>query len=325
MSKLPLTLACGDYDRTHALLDGSIQPDGIDLNYVDLPPAEIFWRQLRHQEFDASELSLSGYIMGVARGNSPFVAIPVFPSRVFRHSFIWVRADTGIETPKDLIGKRVGIPEYHMTAMLFIRGLLQHEYGVLPEQITWVRARTERVELNLPASIKIEDIGPDGALDAKFEAGELDAIAGTHVPRSFRDGSGLARRLFSNAREVELDYYRRTGIFPIMHTIAIRRELYERNRWIAVSLFEAFHKAKERAYARLRNIATGIYSLPWLHCYLEEQRQIFGNDPYAYGVPSNLPTLEAATLYSFEQGLSPRHVAVEELFAPETIDLYVPE
>lgn len=321
MARLPLTLACGDYDRTHALADGSVVPEGVDLNYIPLePPGEIFWRQLRHEEFDASELSLSAYVITLSRGDRRFVAIPVFPLRTFRHSFIWVTERSGIKVPQDLVGKRIGIPEYHMTALLFIRGMLEHDYGVRPEDIHWVRGRVERIDLTLPPTIRLDDLPTGQTFGQMLEDGELDGIAGTRPPRSIKPN--VAVRLFPRPREVEIDYYRRTGVFPIMHVVAMRRELYEQHRWLAESLTKAFMEAKERAYHRMHEVS-GLYSLPWLNLDMEDTREVFGDDPFTYGVDPNLPTLRAATEYSLEQGLSARKVEIEELFAPETLDVFV--
>ncbi|MBM2809849.1 MAG: 4,5-dihydroxyphthalate decarboxylase [Chloroflexi bacterium] len=319
--KLSLTLACGDYDRTHALLDRSIEPEGIDLNYLPInPPGEIFWRMLRHAEFDASELSLSAYILGIARGDTRFVGIPVFPLRIFRHSFIWVNPDAGIQEPGDLKGKRFAIPEYHMTAMLFIRGMLQDDFGVRARDVTWFRNRVERVSIDLPPEIRVEDIGPNRKLNDMIERGEIDAVGGTRPPTGLSDALKM-QRLFLNPREEEIAFYRRTHIFPIMHIVAIRREIYERHPWVAESLAKAFRDAKERAYERMKEVS-GLVSLPWLDQDIEDERRVFGGDPYPYGVEPNRPTLEAATRYSYEQGLSKRIVPIEELFAAESLDRY---
>jgi 4,5-dihydroxyphthalate decarboxylase len=325
MAKLRLNLACSEYDRTRALTDGTVVPEGIELNFIQSPnPAETFWRMLRHAEFDASELSLSNYMMGLARGDTRFIGIPVFTYRLFRHSMLWVNDDSGIREPKDLIGKRVGIPEYAVTAMLFARGMLQHEYGILPKDIHWFRSRTERVALSLPSDVRIEQMPPDQTLDGMLERGELDAIAAFSTPRAARSESARVRRLFPNAREVEADYYRRTRIFPIMHMIVLRRDIYERNQWAAQSLVKAFQAAKELCYEGAdRDVMAASSSLtPWLRHHWEETQQVFGGDIYPYGVKENLPTLEAATLYSYEQHLSARRLTVEELFAPETLDAF---
>jgi 4,5-dihydroxyphthalate decarboxylase len=319
MAKLSLTLACNPYDRVQPLIAGSVQPDGVALNFISsLSPGEIFWRMLRHEEFDVSELSLSAYILGLARGDTRFVAIPVFLLRLFRHSYIWVREDAGIERPEDLKGKRVLVPEYHMTALLYIRGALKHDYGVLPEDLHWVRTRVERVDISVPPGVVVEDMDPETTVEDLMASGTIDATAGTRPPR----GPAPMRRLFPNFREVEADYYRRTHIFPIMHVLAIRRPVYEANPWLALNLMQAFEQAKAQAYERLHEVS-GIYALPWLNSELQETRAVFGEDAFPYGVEPNRASLDAATLFSHEQGLSERRLSIDELFAPETVDVFV--
>jgi 4,5-dihydroxyphthalate decarboxylase len=319
MPEAPITLACQDYEHTRGLLDGRVALDGIDLKVVCIsPPSQIFLRMLRNEEFDASEMSLSNYLIALGRGDRRFIAIPVFPSRVFRHSFIWVNIHGGIREPRDLIGKRVGIADYSMTALLFARGMLKHQYNVLPEDIHWFRRRSEHVSIKMPPGIHIDNIAKDETLDDLLEEGKLDALAVTSAPRGFRQGSPLIRRLFPNAREVEAEYYGQTKIFPIMHIVVIRRAIYEQNPSIAIALSSSFHKAKQQAYERFKET---LYPLPWLNLDLEFARQVLGDDIYSYGVKKNLPTLEAATLYSYEQGLTDRRLEVSELFAPETLDL----
>ncbi len=319
MAKLNLTLACNPYDRVQPLIDGSVQPDGVELNFISSPsPGEIFWRMLRHEEFDVSELSLSAYILGLARGDTRFVGIPVFLLRLFRHSYIWVREGAGIERPEDLKGKTVLVPEYHMTALLYIRGALKHDYGVLPEDLRWIRTRVERVDIEVPPGVVVQDAGEEQTVEEIMASGKIDATAGTRPPR----GKAPMRRLFPNFREVEADYYRRTGIFPIMHVLAIRREVYEANPWLALNLMQAFEKAKQQAYHRLHEVS-GIYSLPWLNNELQETQAVFGADPFPYGIEPNRASLDAATLFSYEQGLSQRQLTIDELFARETIDVFV--
>ncbi len=319
MAKLSLTLACNPYDRVQPLIDGSVQPDGVELNFItSLSPGEIFWRMLRHAEFDVAELSLSAYILGLARGDTRFVGIPVFLLRLFRHSYIWVREGAGIERPEDLKGKTVLVPEYHMTALLYIRGALKHDYGVLPEDLRWLRTRVERVDIDVPQGVVVQDAGDEQTVEEIMASGKIDATAGTRPPR----GKAPMRRLFPNFREVEADYYRRTGIFPIMHVLAIRREVYEANPWLALNLMQAFEQAKQQAYHRLHGVS-GIYSLPWLNNELQDTRDVFGEDPFPYGIEPNRASLNAATVYSYEQGLSQRQLAIEELFARETIDVFV--
>ncbi len=319
MATTSLTLACQDYDHTRALADGTVALDGVELKVVNIsPPSQIFLRMLHGEEFDAAEMSLSNYLIALERGDDRFVAIPIFPSRVFRHSYIWINADAGIQKPQDLKGKRVGIADYSMTALLFVRGMLMHEYGVLPEDIHWFRRRSEHLSIKTPTTLRIDNIGRDETLDGLIEAGKLDAVAVTAPPRGFIRGLPTIRRLFSDVRKVEAEYYRQTKIFPIMHTVVMRRELYTKNPSLAVILTEAFESAKEKAYERL---AENRYTLPWLNLDLEFAREVIGDDLYAYGVNASAPTLEAATLYAFEQGLTARRLTMEELFAPETLEL----
>jgi 4,5-dihydroxyphthalate decarboxylase len=282
------------------------------------PPSQIFLRMLRNEEFDASEMSLSNYMIALERGDTRFVAIPVFPSRVFRHSYIWVNTDSGIQKPQDLRGKRLGIADYSMTALLFIRGMLKHQYGVAPEEILWFRSRSEHVSIEMPTAIRIENIGKGQTLDDLLEEGKLDAVAVTSPPRGFSNGSPLIQRLFSDPRTVEAEYYLQTQIFPIMHIIVIRRAIYERHPWVAAALTNAFQSAKGRAYERFDE---ALYPLPWLNLDFEYARRIIGRDIYSYGVKQNLATLEAATLFSYEQGLTRRKLDVNELFARESLDL----
>jgi 4,5-dihydroxyphthalate decarboxylase len=320
MAKLQLNLGCGVYDRTSALADGTIQPEGIELNFISLGPYEVIRRMLHHEEFDVSEFSLSNYLILLARGDKRFIGIPVFPYRAFRHSMIWINSLSGIHQPRDLVGKRIGIPEYSVTALLFLRGMLIHDFGVKPEDIQWFRSNVERIGLDLPENIRLANIGSDQTLDNMLATGDLDAATLWKHPRVSRNSSPFARRLFNDTKQVEIDYYCRTGIFPIMHLIVVRREVYERNRWVAQSLMKAFQEAKEKCYERTRKLSP-LYSLtPWLRLEIEASEVLFGEDMYPYGVRQNLATLSAATLYSYEQGLSVRHVSVKEMFAPETLD-----
>ena len=314
-----LTLACQDYEHTRALVEGTVPVEGVDLKVVTIsPPSQIFLRMLNKEEFDVSEMSLSNYLIALGREDTRFVAVPIFPSRVFRHSYIWVNTNAGIQEPKDLIGKRVGIADYSMTALLFVRGMLKHEYHVLPEDIHWFRRRSEHVPIKAPANLRIDNIETGETLDGLLEEGKLDAVAVTSPPQSFRNGSSRVRRLFPDAKAVESAYYRRTKIFPIMHLVVIRRALYEKNRLIASVLTNAFQEAKQRAYDKLER---DLLPVPWNNLDLEYARQAMGPDFFPYGVNKNLPTLEAATLYSYEQGLTERKFTVDELFAPETLEL----
>ena len=329
MSRLPLTFGCWNYDRTRALMDGSVVPDGIDLNYLDMPVEETFFRMLRHREFDVAEMSLSSYTVSLFREPCQFVAIPVFPSRFFRHSSIYVNADAGIEEPADLVGKRVGNPEYQMTAPVWIRGILAEHYAVPVESVTYVTGgeeqpgRSEKLKLDLPSAIRVERIGPEQTLSQMLRDGEIDALYTARAPSSFRAGHGRVRRLFADYPEVEQAYFRATGIFPIMHVIAIRRDVYEANRWVAQSLCKAFVAAQRRTYEDLHESAALKAMLPWLTAHVEEAVALMGDDYWPYGFARNRKTLTTFLRYSHEQGLAKRLLEPEELFAPETLESFV--
>ena len=319
MADLNLSLACGPYDRTAALQVGAIKPDGIELTYIARQPAEIFWRMLQFQEFDVSELSLSNYVTLVDRGDAPFIAIPVFPSRVFRHGYIFINTNKGIKSAADLIGKRGGVPEYTMTAAVYIRGLLEHEYGVRPSQVEWVQGRADRIERKLPTGVHLSHTTPGQELSNLLDAGEIDFLITANNPLSFRKGSPNVARLFPNYRELEQDYYRRTRIYPIMHTVVIRKDVYERNPWTALSLYQAFCAAKDRCYSLILDTGSAKASLAWLQPALEEEQAVFGPDWWAYGIEANRASIDALLEYSFEQGLIDHRLNVEQLFAPSTL------
>jgi len=325
---LRLSLGCWNYDRTRALMEGSVRPDGIELIYLNMPVEETFFRMLRHREFDVSEMSLSSYVVSCFTEERPFVAIPVFPSRFFRHSSIYVNADAGIREPGDLRGRQVGCPEYQMTAPVWIRGILSDEYGVRVEDVVHHTGgqenpnRQEKLALDLPPSIRLEKIGANKTLSAMLRDGEIDALFTARKPSTYEGPDGRVRRLFENFIEVERAYFRRTGIFPIMHVIAIRREIYERDRWIAQSLYKAFCEAKRRAYEDLVETAALKATLPWLAAYVEEARREMGDDYWSYGFSPNRKTLATFLRYSYEQGLSKRLLEPEEIFVPETMESY---
>ena len=328
MSQLRMSLGCWNYDRTRALMDGSVRPQGIDLNYLNMPVEETFFRMLRHQEFDAAEMSLSSYTVSMFKPQRPFVAIPVFPSRFFRHSCIYVNADSGIREPRDLIGKRVGNPEYQMTAPVWIRGILSDHYGVPVDSVTYCTGgeeepgRLEKLKLDLPANIRVEPIGATQTLAQMLLDGEIDALYTARMPSTFRTGGGRVRRLFENYVDVERQYFRDTGIFPIMHTVAIRTELYQANRWVAQSLYKAFLEAQRQNYEDLLETAALKTSLPWLTAHVEETRREMGDDFWPYGIERNRKTLETFLRYHFEQGLSKRLLTPDELFAPESLEFF---
>lgn len=314
MAKLKITIACGNYDRTRALSDGTVLPEGIELNYVPMRPAETFWRMLNNEEFDASEMSLSSYTILRSQGDKRFIALPVFPSRIFRQSCLYVNSRSGIRRPEDLKGRRLGAADYQMTAAVWTRGFLQHEYGVLPEDMTWVVGAPVRAGVRIPERIRIENIGPERSLDAMLDSGEVDALLGVTFPRPFVAGSRRVRRLFPNYRRVEEDYYRRTGIFPIMHTLVLKSSLFEAEPWLAISLYKAFVQAKQFNDRLLYDTDALHASLPWLIDEIERSRRVFGRDIWDYSIEGSRPTLEALVQYLDEQGLTARRMSVEELF-----------
>lgn len=322
MPDLKLTLACWDYDRTRPLMDGRVRPEGIDLDIKVLRPRQTFQRMLDDQEFHVSELSLASYVALRGRANCPFIAIPVALSKIFRHSCIYVRTDAGIASPADLKGKRVGTSQYSSTALVFMRGMLQHDYGVKPSDLHWfmggLNTFTEQplIPLNLPADVRLDFLPSGQTLEAMFAAGDLDALLSIYIPSLFLDGSPRIARLFPNFKEVEQDYYRRTRIFPIMHTVVLREDVYREHPWAARSLYQAFRAAKDLAVDGLYDTDALKLALPWLLDHVEEARRAFGPDFWAYGFAPNRPTLEAIGRFVHEQGLSPRIVLPEELFAP---------
>ncbi|RLM84268.1 ABC transporter substrate-binding protein [Halobellus sp. Atlit-38R] len=318
-----ISLACNLTDRTRAIYEGQVRPTGVDLNFLPYSVEEVFFRMLRYEEFDAAEMSMSSYMMTVDRENPDLIAIPVFPSRFFRHSCIFVNTNAGIEGPADLRGKKVGVPEYQMTSPLWIRGMLQHEYGVSPEEMHWYHGgeeeggREEKLSVDLPTDVDLSSIEPDETLSAMLGRGDLDALLTARTPSSYSTSS--VERLWQDYRSVERDYYKRTGFFPIMHTIVLRGDVYRDNPWLAQELTKVFTEAKEVGLDRLRDTSALQTSLPWQTYELESTVDLMGDNYWPYGVDANRSTLEAMTQYSYEQGLTNRKLSVEELFAPETV------
>ncbi|MGH7347870.1 MAG: ABC transporter substrate-binding protein [Candidatus Rokuibacteriota bacterium] len=319
VGRLNLTLACGDYDRTRAIRTGEVKPDGVELNVITLAPEEMFYRMARFREFDVSELSLSTYTVLRGRGE-PLVAVPVFPSFSFRHSSIFIGAAAGIVTAKDLAGKRVGVPKYHMTAAVWIRGMLEDEYGVAPRDMLWFEggegSLVKEVDVTLPPDVRHQLVPAGRNLGEMVAAGELDAFVGARRPATF---GTRVQRLFPDFRRVEREYYERTGIFPIMHTLVMKEELARQHPWLARSLYDAFVEAKRLAYERLQFTAALPVSLPWLVAEAEETRAVMGDDPFPYGVGKNRKTLETLAGYTFKQGLAPRRLEIDEMFAGSTL------
>jgi 4,5-dihydroxyphthalate decarboxylase len=312
MNKLKLTLACGRYDRTQPLIDGRVEVEGVDLTFLPLRPGETFWRMLNHGEFDVSEMSLSSYTILRSEGDTRFIAIPIFPSRVFRHSAVYLRADSKIAAPADLKGKRVGVADYQMTAAVWTRGFLSDDYGVKPEDIHWVIGRPVRT-IKPPSNITCEFMRQDTTLEAMLERGEIDALVSVMIPPTL--GSSV-RRLFAEPRKVERDYYQRTGIFPIMHTFVLKTALYEANPWLAISFYRAFTRARDIAYYWMYDTDALTVGLPWVIDELETTRKIFGPQVWDYSIEGSRPTLEALVRHLDEQKLSRRPMKVEELFVP---------
>ena len=328
MSRLRLSLACWNYDRTRALADGRVQPDGIDLNYLDMVVEETFFRMLRYREFDIAELSLSSYCISLMADDPAFIAIPIFPSRSFRHNGIVVSKKSGIVKPGDLAGKRIGNPEMQLTAIVWQKGILSDHYGVDARSARYFTGgmdtpgRDEKLKLNLPPAFQVENIGPKRTLSAMLADGELDAIYAPRLPASFHERPGEIRRLFENYVEVERDYYRLTKIFPIMHVIVIRRDVYEKNRWVARALQKAFTQAQRLTYQDLAEVAALKTMLPWQTAYVEETRAEMGDDWWPSGFAKNRHVLETFLRYHHEQGLSQRLLTPAELFAEETLEAF---
>jgi 4,5-dihydroxyphthalate decarboxylase len=321
-----LSFACEDYDRTRPLRDGRVKAEGIELNYLALPVEEIFWRMMRYEEFDVAELSMGAFLIAAGRGRRSFVGLPVFPSRTFRHRCIFVNAAAGIRRPEDFKGKRVGTPEYTMTALVWLRGLLQHEYGVAPTEVLWFQGgqeqpgRKDRVEFDLPAGIRLQAIRENQTLNQMIEEGEIDALMSPRMPASFVVGSPRVRRLFPDYKAVEADYFRRTRIFPIMHVVAIRRAVYEKDPWIAQSFYKAFCLAKDLCFSEIYDTNVLRVSLPWTAAEYEEARDLMGADYWPYGLEPNRHVLETLQGYLLEQGLIKERLDLKALFAPSTLD-----
>jgi 4,5-dihydroxyphthalate decarboxylase len=308
-------------------MNGTVQPEGIDIIYVNIRGVETFFRMLRHKEFEMSEMSLSSYVATLFQKDPPFIAIPVFTSRFFRHSSIFVNTESGINAPKDMIGKRVGVPEYQITAAVWIRGILSDEYGISVDNVRYFTGgeeepgRIEKAALSLPPNISVTPIEHGKTLSRMLEDGEIDALYAASIPSTYKTGNHV-RRLFSDYAEVEREYFKRTRIFPIMHTFVIRRDVYKKYPWIAQSMLKAMTLAKKKAYDRLYDTGSLETMLPWLIDYVEETRTLMGEDYWPYGFAGNKHTLETFLRYSYEQGLSKRQLKPEELFAPESLESF---
>ncbi len=327
MNKLQLSIAMGDYDRTRALLDGSVQIDGVAPVCLTLSPEETFFRAFRGQEFDISELSFSSYLVKASQGSSPYIAVPVFLSRAFRHTSIWVRKDR-IKRPEDLKGKRVGVPEYQLTANVWARAVLQDDFGVSPADITWVRGgietpgRPEKITLQLPPDVHLEN-APEGlTISDMLDRGDLDGFIAPRPPSGAALHNPQVGWLFDDPTAVAKDYYRRTGIFPIMHVVGIRKTLAEQHPWLPGAVLKAFTQAKAAALDKLADTSATKVTLPFVEEQLKAARDAMGDDYWAYGVQSSRKTLEAFVRHHHAQGLSQRLMAVDEIFHPATYESY---
>jgi 4,5-dihydroxyphthalate decarboxylase len=318
---LSLTLAIGDYDHVRDLALGAVRAEGIDLNVLNLPVEEIFFRFTRHREWDVSEMSFAKVVSLLSQNDRSIVPLPVFVSRVFRLSSIYVRRDGPVKVPGDLRGRRVGVPEWAQTAAIYTRGYIAHELGIPLASIEWVQAgvnepgRVEKVALKLPADIRLQG-APDKTLNGMLLAGELDAVLSARPPQAFAEGR--VARLYPEYREAEEAWFRKTGVFPIMHVVALRRDVFERDPWVAMNLVKAFEEAKRRSLARLGDITASHAPLAWLGDYVARLRTLMGEDPFPYGVDPNRPTLDTFLRYAFEQGVCHRLLDAEHLF-PEQV------
>ena len=326
MTKLNLSVAIGDYDRTRPLIDGAVRIDGVDPIFMTLSPEEIFFRAFRSAEFDISELSLSSFTVKTAQSDCPYVGIPVFVSRAFRHTSIYVRKDR-IKKPEDLKGKKIGLPEYQLTANVWARAILQDDYGVKPSDVTWVRGgieepgRPEKIELNLPPDVKLEN-APDGkTISGMLAAGEIDGFIAPRPP-SVAEGHPHIGWLFPDPTAAAKDYYKRTGIFPIMHLVGIKRTLVEQRPWLPVAVTKAFEQAKAAALVQLSDTSATKVTLPFVEEQLKAARELMGKDFWSYGVAANRKTLDAFLRHHHAQGLSSRLVSAEELFHPATLESF---
>lgn len=325
VSRLTLSVAMGDYDRTRALLDGAVLIDGVDPIFMTLSPEEAFFRAFRGAEFDVSELSLSSYTLKVSQGDCPYVAVPIFMSRAFRHTAIYVRRDR-IRQASDLRGKRVGLPEYQLSANVWARALLKEDFGILPSDVTWVRGgietpgRPEKLRIELPPGVTLEAADETDTLSAMLDRGDIDAFVGPRAPSCFGRNPEVVW-LYEDPTAAAQDYYRRTRIFPIMHVLGLRKTLVAQHPWLPMALYKAFDAAKDLALERLADPSAPKTSLPFLEEQIAAAQRLMGQDYWPNGVATNRHTLEAFLAHHHDQGLSKRRVAVEALFASTTYEM----
>ncbi|KDP85161.1 4,5-dihydroxyphthalate decarboxylase [Cupriavidus sp. SK-3] len=327
MTKLRLSVAMGDYDRTRALLDGRIQIDGVDPVYMTLTPEEMFFRAMRSQDFDISELSFSSYLVKHSRGDCPYIAVPVFLSRAFRHTSIYVRKDR-IKRPEDLKGCRIGVPEYQLTAIVWARAILQDEYGVHPSDVTWVRGgidtpgRPEKIKLQLPPDVRVEPAPEGRTISDMLDRGEIDGFIAPRPPGATALRNENIAWLFDDPTAEAKDYFRRTGVFPIMHVVGVRKTLAQAHPWLPGAVFKAFSQSKDHALEQLSDTSATKVTMPFVEEMLKAARETLGEDYWSYGVQANRRTLETFVRHHHGQGLSERLVPVEDIFHPSTYESY---
>jgi 4,5-dihydroxyphthalate decarboxylase len=324
MSKLALSIAVGDYDRVRPLVDGAVQIDGVDPVFMLLEPEEIFFRAFRHADFDICELSMSSFTVKTANGDCPYVGVPVFPSRAFRHNSIYIRTDRGIAKPEDLKGRRIGVPEYQVTANVWTRAFLEDEHSVRPSDVTWVRGgceqagRIEKIAVNLPRDVRVEDAPADATISGMLADGEIDAVIGPRAPSCFINGHKHVAWLFPDPAAAAAAWFRKTGIFPIMHILGVRRTLAEQHPWLPIAAMKAFEQSKARALTKLGDVAASKVTLPFIDEQLHVARRLMGEDFWSYGMEANRHVLEVFLRRHHSEGLSSRLLSPEELFHPST-------
>lgn len=325
MNKLQLSVAVGDYDRTRALLDGKVQIDGVDPVYMTLAPEEMFFRAFRNTEFDITEMSFSSYLVKASQGQNDYVAVPVFLSRAFRHTSIYVRTDR-IKRPQDLKGCRIGLPEYQLTANVWARALLEDDYGVKPSDVNWVRGgidepgRPEKIKLELPSDIRLENAPEGVTISDMLDRGEIEGFIGPRPPGGAARHNPNVGWLFPDPTIVAKDYYKRSGVFPIMHVVGIRKRLAEQHPWLPAAVLKAFESAKAYALDKLADTSATKVTLPFVEEQLKAAKQLMGEDYWSYGVSPNRSTLETFVRHHHSQGLSKRLMGVDELFHPATYE-----
>jgi 4,5-dihydroxyphthalate decarboxylase len=322
VAKIPLALAINDYDHVRDLVGGAVEPQGIELTCMRFSVEETFFRFARFREWDVSEFSLAKYCSIRASGDDSLMAIPVFPSRSFRHSAIFIREDGPVDDPRALAGGRIGVPEWTQTATVYVRGLLQHVYDIDLTEVSWFQAgtnepgRVEGIEVTLPPEISVTHVN-DRSLNDMLLAGDLDAVIAAHPPAEFKNGSGRVVRLFSDYRAVEEEYHRETGVFPIMHVVALRRDVYDAHPWTAMNLMTAFEEAKRRSLVRAIDGNAPRYPIPWSFANAQRAQELFGRDFWPYGIEPNRRTLDAFLQFAHEQGVCATRLQPDDLFPDE--------